>query len=204
MRVVIAGALAALVFRYQATDPHVMWNAVGCAGTALLGTWALAGHSSSMRWSIVGVISDVIHHTAAATWLVGLGVVAWLVRPHHDASALMPTMARFSRVAALSVGALVITGLIQSLRLVGSPTAIFTTSHGQLLTLKLLTVGAMLVLANMNRRRFHQASDVDSAGVRRAVAAELFIGLIVIGITASLVVSQPATSLANASIYYNL
>ena len=75
LRILIAGC-AWLVFRRMELQQHeVRWTAVGVVGAALMATWAFAGHSASQRWQEFGVAVDVIHHSAAATWVGGLAVV---------------------------------------------------------------------------------------------------------------------------------
>ena len=59
----------------------------------------------------------------------------------------------FAPVASKSVGALVITGALQSLRIDGSPLNLFITAHGRLLLLKIIVMCLMLYVANVNRTR---------------------------------------------------
>jgi copper transport protein len=112
---------------------------------------------------------------------------------------------RFSQVAATCVAVLVATGILQSIRLVGSPGALFDADHGQYLALKVAILVAMLGIANVNRRRvdarLHEPSDLPNhlAALRRAVVAEFAIGLVIIGVTAAMVVSPPATSTTAAA-----
>lgn len=118
--------------------------------------------------------------------------------PHDDV--LVPTVRRFSRVAAISVATLVTTGLVQSVRLIGSPMDLLDASHGRYLLAKIVVLALMLAIANANRRRIdHRLDDHDEVGrhtgpLRQAVVAEFAIGLVIIGITAAMVVSPPSTS----------
>lgn len=168
---------------------------------ALLGTWAFAGHSRTMRWPALGVPVDVVHHGAAAAWLGGLAIIGLLVLPRANPEQVMPLMRRFSTMAGLAVGLIVGTGLFQAVRLVGSPGDLFSGTHGKLLVAKIVVLGAMLYLANQNRERVlleqrnvGAAVRPDIGGLQRVMAMELLIGLVIIGLTAALVVSAPATS----------
>ena len=66
--------------------------------------------------------------------------------------------------------------------------------------MKLVVVGAMLLLAAANRRhlaelvRVHSAHGDSTSRLRRAVAVEFALGVAVVAVTAALVVSAPATS----------
>ena len=61
------------------------------------------------------------------------------------------TVRRFSNMAAVSVGVLLVAGTVLALSLVGSVPALFETAYGQVLLLKLAVVGLLLVMAGYNR-----------------------------------------------------
>ncbi len=200
IRMVIAIAMWLVLFQHRIDHPDVYWTVVSLPSLGLLATWAFAGHSSSMRWPEMGVITDVAHHAAAAAWIAGLAIVGWIVIPTTAPAVLVVAVRRFSRVAAVSVVVLVVTGLIQAARLVGNPTDLLDADHGRYLAVKLVLLAAMLAVANMNRRRVDTRLD-DPATVgqhlgplRRAVVAEFAIGLAIIAVTAAMVVSPPSTS----------
>lgn len=200
IRIVLAFSLWLVLFRYRVVARDVYWTAVSLPAIGLLGTWAFAGHSRSMRWPVLGVVTDVAHHAAAAAWIAGLAIIGWVVIPHVADGTQQRALRRFSRVAAISVGVLVVTGLAQSIRLVGGPARLVDADHGRLLVAKLIVLAAMLVLANANRgrleRQLRSQDTTGSAGVgtlRQTVVAEFAIGLVIIGITAAMVVSPPAS-----------
>jgi copper transport protein len=189
-----------VLFQYRIDDPDVYWTAAALPGLGLLATWAFAGHSSSMRWPEIGVITDVVHHAAAAAWIGGLAIVGWIVIPTATPDVLVTAVRRFSRVAAVSVAVLVVTGLIQTVRLVGNPTNLLDADHGRYLLVKLVVLAGMLAIANVNRRRIDSRLDDPSTinrhlgSIRKAVVAEFAIGLAIVAITAAMVVSPPSTS----------
>jgi copper transport protein len=218
VRIVLALALWVVLFQYRLTHADVYWSAVTLPGLALLATWAFAGHSRSMRWPEIGVLTDVAHHAAAAAWIGGLAIVGWIVIPKMATDVLVPAVRRFSRVAAISVAILVATGLVQTVRLVGNPAGLLDADHGRYLAVKVLVLAAMLAIANVNRQRVNRRLDDTTAlgthvgTLRRAVLAEFAIGLVIIAITAAMVVSPPSTSVSDPgatpaapdSIYYTL
>jgi copper transport protein len=199
IRIVLAAALGLVLFRQSIGQREVYWTAVSLPALGLLGTWAFAGHARSMRWSDVGVLTDVVHHAAAAAWIAGLAIVGWILIPTAEPEELVPGMRRFSRAAAISVALLVLTGLVQSLRLVGSPMDLLDARHGRYLAAKLALLAVMLGIASRNRHRINRRLD-DSAqlgrhagALRRGVFAEFAIGLAVIAVTAGMVVSPPSS-----------
>lgn len=200
VRVAIAIAMWIVVVEYSTVQPDVYWAAMSLAGLALLATWAFAGHSSSMRWPTLGVLTDVAHHAAAAGWIAGLAIVGWIVLPRERPDVVVPVVRRFSRFAAVCVGVLIVTGFAQSIRLVGNPTDLLDTTHGRLLALKLVAFGVMLALANANRQRLNarlDPTDSDTIAVgplRHTMLVEFAIGLVTVALTAAMVVSPPGTS----------
>ncbi|MCY7299979.1 MAG: CopD family protein [Ilumatobacteraceae bacterium] len=200
IRIVLALSMWVVLFHYHHVHPEVYWTAASLAGAGLLATWAFAGHSSSMRWPVVGVATDVAHHAAAAAWIAGLAIVGWIVIPKTAPNVLVPAVRRFSRLAAVSVAVLVVTGLAQSMRLIGNPTNLFDNNHGKYLALKMAVLALMLAVANVNRRRVEtRLGDAKTLGrhigpLRQAIVTEFAIGLAIVAITAAMVVSPPATS----------
>ena len=201
LRFVAAVAMWVTVTRVKIRYDDIYWTAVAIPSAFLLGTWAFAGHASTMRWPAVGVVTDVVHHAAAAAWLGGLVIVAGLVMPRTAPEIAALVVRRFSTVAAVSVGVLMLTGVVQSVRLVGGPTALLSADHGRYLALKVTAVLVMVAIAAANRRRVSRYLSEPSRlrenlrPMRRAMLLEVAIGLVVLGITAAMVVSPPAVAL---------
>ncbi len=72
-------------------------------------------------------------------------------------------MTRFSRLAFASVAVLVVTGVYQSWRGLGSWDALAGTTYGRLLTLKLVAVALLLGAAAVSRRWTARLATVDAA-----------------------------------------
>lgn len=217
IRIVLAFTMWLILFQYRIVHPDVYWTVASFASLLLLGTWAFAGHSRSMRWPELGVITDVAHHAAAAAWIAGLAIVGWIIIPTAAADVLVVAVRRFSRVAAISVAILVVTGIVQSIRLVGSPLDLFDADHGRYLAAKIAVLAAMLGIASHNRRRVEGRLDPATVEqqrgpLRKSVIAEFAVGLAIVGITAAMVVSPPSTSKSadraadskSSDIYYTL
>lgn len=205
IRMVIAFVGWLLIVRERPTTPQLYFDVVVLLAMGMLATWSFAGHSRSMRWPWIGVPVDVIHHGAAAAWIGGLAIVGIFALRHLDTEQLVAVMHRFARVAAWSVGVVVVTGLVQAIRLVGGVAGFLSSGHGGLLLAKLSVLAAMLLVANANRSRVQSrfrtsvVTRADVATMRQAVRRELALGLIILGVTASLVVTPPATADDQAS-----
>lgn len=123
------------------------------AGGALLAlglaaTWAAADHAAVGIQVWVALPFDMLHLIAMACWLGGLVALLFALRDGAGASAAE----RFSRVAMVSVAALVATGVYQAWRGVGSWGALVDTEYGRLLLIKVGLVLLMLAAAWFSRR----------------------------------------------------
>jgi putative copper resistance protein D len=159
VRTVLA-ALFLVAFLLDSQQPDRPAGALPTAlAVAFAGALAFAGHASAGEdvegWVHLG--ADILHLVAAAAWLgalLPLAAVLHAARAKNDAYSLAiasAATARFSSLGIASVGALIITGIINSWMLVGSVDALVSTDYGRLLSLKLLLFLAMLAVAAVNR-----------------------------------------------------
>ncbi|MFV0134986.1 copper resistance protein CopC [Streptomyces sp. HMX87] len=125
----------------------------GVLAVPLALTWAAAEHAAAGIQVPVAMASAVLHLLATAVWLGGL-VALLLVLRRSTPTAPLPAavVARFSRTAFASVTVLVVTGVYQSWRGLGSWTALTGTSYGRLLLAKLGAVAVLLAAAALSRR----------------------------------------------------
>jgi copper transport protein len=94
--------------------------------------------------------SAVLHLLAMAVWLGGLTALLTVLYRSPDLDAA--PVARFSRLAFASVTVLVVTGVYQSWRGLGSWNALTGTSYGRVLLVKLAAVVLLLAVAGWSRR----------------------------------------------------
>ncbi|MFE4371112.1 copper resistance protein CopC [Streptomyces sp. NPDC056835] len=139
-------------------------GAVVAAGIA--GTWALAEHASTGIQTGLAMPVDVLHLLAVATWLGGL--TALLVALYRAPSIENAAARRFSRIAFVSVVVLAATGLYQSWRQVGSWSALWGTSYGQLLLVKVGLVAVLVGIAWFSRRWTGRLGQPTEAGTTEA------------------------------------
>lgn len=158
---------------------------------------AYTSHSRSRAWPVLGVPVDVVHTAAVATWLGGLAVLLFVVIPFVDDRDALDSFRRFGRAATIAVPVIVGSGVIQTLRLHGGITTLFSQTHGRILLLKILVVIALLALANksrqLNLRRIADEPARLATRRRQLVRAgltECAVGGAVVAITAALVTSN--------------
>jgi copper transport protein len=125
---------------------------------------ATVGHPVAGPWPVLAVAVTSVHVAAMAVWLGGLaGLLAVVLRPATPAADPAGALPRFSRLAFGSVVALVVTGTVQAVREVGSPTALVVTTYGWVLIAKLVLVVVVLGAAGVSRVWVQQR-----LGVRRS------------------------------------
>ncbi|MFG3589125.1 copper resistance CopC/CopD family protein [Streptomyces sp. NPDC047990] len=165
-RLVLLAAVAFYPVRADRRERPLL--ALGALLTVSLAvTWAAAEHASAGIQVPVAMASSVLHLLSMAVWLGGLG--ALLTALYRSAEPLPAAVVnRFSRLALGSVAVLVVTGVYQSWRGLGSWDALTSTSYGRLLVVKLLAVLCLLAGAACSRR---WAGRLMTAAQERAEAA---------------------------------
>lgn len=127
----------------------------------LLVTLAWAGHGASDEGidGDIHLAADLLHLLTAGLWLGGLVPFVLLLaaaRQSRDADAVVAMRSathRFSVVAVVSVGVLLLSGVVNTWYLSGSMPALLGTTYGQLLLLKIGLFLVMLTVAAVNRLR---------------------------------------------------
>ena len=176
-RVLLAGALALALLRgpLRHGAPGTPWLvAGGVLGAALVLSTAATGHPVAGALPGLAVVVTAVHVAAMTVWLGGLAVLlAAVLRPGVPGDQLAAALPRYSRLAAGSVAALVVSGVVQSVREVGSPAALVSTTYGWVLVAKLGLVLAMLAVAGVSRVWVQQRLGAPRPG-RRPVVAHAF------------------------------
>jgi copper transport protein len=206
----LAVPLLRRLFRTGSLD---VWRTCELAGLGLVVAVTLAaiGHGSAGDLVWLATASLTVHVLGMSVWIGGLVVIALFLVRRAAAVELAKVLPRWSRVAAVAVAAIVISGLFQSWREIGTLRAVIDTSYGRLLLYKVWFVLGMIALGALAQRwvRRHYAGDHADArsgpdgtgmapsvaalsGLRRGVASELVVGAVVLGLTATLVNMVPA------------
>jgi putative copper resistance protein D len=215
VRLVLACALAAtLPALLSPRDHKSTWlkaAAVALAAT-FAGVLAWSGHAGGGLGdeAIIHPAADVLHLIAAAAWVGALLplIVLFAAARADDASLAMARTAttRFSILGIVSVGTLLLTGIVNTFYLAGSVPALLHTDYGRLLMIKIALFLAMVAIAAVNRllltpqllQRASIAASRDALRqLRRNAAIETLVGAAVIAIVAALGTMPPAIHAAH-------
>jgi putative copper export protein len=122
--------------------------------------------------------------------LLGVGIPAALRAPADGRGAGVAALVRaFSPVALLGAGTAAATGVASALFHLGAPAELWGTGYGRALLLKLALL-ALAAAAGFRNWRVHTPrleSDADARALRRTVAVEVAVGVLVVLVTAVLV-----------------
>lgn len=192
---VITGTMVAAAAGRRAALGPVGAAAVFAGGAIALGSLAVVGHTRTFgpAWLVTG--SHLLHVTTAAVWLGGL-VALWLTLPRamrEDPAAGGAVVARFSALAAPLVLALAGLGVTLGWRTLGSWTALFGTTYGVVLLVKVGVALLVVAVAAVNRFRLMPAllRDPSQPMLRRTVGVEAGVLVAVLALTGFLVDNNP-------------
>lgn len=102
------------------------------AGAGLAVTWSLTTHSAAGDEVAPALPADVVHQLSMSVRLGGLPVPARVLLRSGDLIGTHLAVPRFSRTARICTAPSTVTGIYQSRRRVGTPSALFATTHGGL------------------------------------------------------------------------
>ena len=180
----------------------------------LLVTPALSGHADATDPRTLMLAGDALHVAAMSAWVGGVAVMTIVLpaavgtlAPGERTRVLAGIVARFSAIALASVGALLATGVLQSVVHLRSFGELLSSGYGRAIAVKAVIVVVLIGAGAVNRRRTlprlrAAATAGDSPGraglsLRRVIRGELALMALAIAVTAALVgYAPPATSAA--------
>jgi putative copper export protein len=174
-------------------DPATQLPALALPGLAV----ATLGFSrSGGQLAFLGYATGIAHALAMAVWLGGLILLARVVLAGPGEEDLVHAVRGFARISNPALAITILTGFIQMYRLDWGE--IFTSSHGRVLFLKSIAVGAMVFLGVAARQFIKErVARVDAMTgqlairLRRAVGIEAVCGVIVLALTAWMLSLSP-------------
>ena len=203
--------VAALIAADQASSSEagerrgaVAFGGVGLAGVVMAATISLGSHAAALADIGPALAADLIHLLAVGAWVGGLPVLLLAALQARGtrtdgAADLTEVAARFSAVATVAVGLIVVTGVYSAWLQVVEPERLWSTEYGLLLVVKLALVAPLLTLGGVNlgwtRPRLAEAG---MAGARAAkalrtlVATEIVLAVAVLGVVGVLTEREPA------------
>ena len=180
------------------------WLTVAAAGVAL-GSLAWTGHAGATE-GLPGALhrlSDIVHLVAAAAWIGALAILLrTIAKTGAEVAEAQQALAAFAVVGSVIVGLIIVTGIVNSLMIVGVaglPLLPFTL-YGQLLIAKLALFALMLMLAALNRWRLTPRLGLRRASgevpremteVRRSLVLEIGAAITILGLVAWLGLLAP-------------
>ena len=202
IQVAAAVVILAVSFRRGASG---VWFAAAIAALVMAATPALSGHAAaSPRWSTLAIGTDALHVIAAAGWLgsllfvIAVGVPA-LVRVGAESRwiAIASLVEAFSPVALTFAAVVLLTGTVSAWLRVGSIPALWSSSYGRTLLVKLSLLTGVVATGAYNWRRVRPSLGTESATMRlrKSAAIELTIGALVVVVTALLVATPTPADL---------
>jgi copper resistance protein D len=183
-----SAAAAGLVCVVVVAAPRSASANVAVAGFAAAGVAArpLTGHLSE---SALGGAAVAVHTLAAALWC---GVLAALVLTVEHRGQWARVLPRFSQMSLACVAVLLLGGVLGAVVTVGSPSQLYGTGYGRLLSAKVVVTVVLVLLAYRNRTmwlpaaRSHRATAVVS---RSRALVELAIMTVALTLAAALAVT---------------
>jgi copper transport protein len=179
-------------------DPATQLPALALPGLAVA---TLGFTRSGGQLAFLGYAAGIAHALAMAVWLGGLILLARVVLAGPGEEDLVHAVRGFARISAPALAITIFTGFIQMYRLDWGE--IFTSSHGRVLFLKSIAVGAMVFLGVAARQFIKErVARVDAMTgqlairLRRAVGIEAMCGIIVLTLTAWMLSLTPSKAVA--------
>jgi copper transport protein len=182
LMVAIAAMLLALVALRSA------WYARALAIIAFVGvglSLAMTGHAATAPPEALTRPAIFLHGLGVSIWIGALAPLVALVS--KPTSATLPVVNRFSRIAALAVGVLALTGLALAIVQLDKPAALVETRYGMILSVKLVFVTGLLALAALNRFRLTPAlarGENATPALKRSILLEGAIALAILAVVA--------------------
>jgi len=187
-------------------ERHEFAGATTAMALLVLASLGWVGHAA-MEQGLEGIahrLNQAVHLAAGGIWLGGLLPLGLLLRrATGPGGAAFEPLARaalphFSQMGYIAVALVALTGMVNTVLLVGSFDGLVATPYGRLLLVKLALVAAMVALALGNRFRLlpllREAADAvpPLRALWRSVAAEQALGLAILAVVAVLGTWPPA------------
>jgi putative copper resistance protein D len=194
--ILIAAVLTVAVIAMQQNFRALM---LPLLASVVLAASLVTNHAASrLDHRAVLIVLTAMHELATGFWIGGLPFLILGLFRARDRQTRWYLTERFSRVALVSVAALILSGLGLSLAFIGSWRAVLGTTYGVLVTAKVSMLLVLLLVGGINFYLIRNTHiDFAMPRLRRLIEAEVGIGITVILTAASLTSQPPAVDLAN-------
>jgi copper transport protein len=168
--------------------PPAWWLAGVAAGVAML-IRATGSHAAAANPAWTQEALQWLHFLSAGAWIGGIVLLVVLLRERRGQPAPVVEAGRFSNVATVLVGVILVTGslrAVQELGGLGELAHVFSSSYGTVLTVKVLLALGLIALGAVNRQRSIPRLRDDAAPLRRIATVEVVAAVGVLALTATL------------------
>ena len=202
LRIQLAAAIAALIgFALVVRRVRGGWFVATASALVLAITPALGGHAAaSPRLTSLMITADWLHVLGGAGWLGSLlcvmvvGVrIALTLELHERWESIASLVNAFSPVALVSAGVVVASGVFASWVHLEHLNALWQTTYGKVLLVKLLFVGITFVVGGYNFKRVQPqlSKEIGTERLRRSAMVELGTGFLILLVTGLLTGISP-------------
>ena len=203
----LAGTLYLRPSKAHRNPPSHSWVVLLLAA-CFMGSLAWSGHAGASPGikGEIHLVSDAFHLVAVAAWVGALPPLVMLLssalQGANNAWTGVAVVAglRFSTMGLLSVGMLLVTGVVNTLNLAGNVPALTETEYGKLLLLKVFLFITMVCIAAVNRLRLlpRLTSMETTRQLRRNALVEIGLATVIVFIVASLGTMPPGEHIESA------
>jgi copper transport protein len=193
------GLCTALLLLAEKGTRKVGYVIGGLSSIALLYSFPMAGHAAVVPWARVAEVSETLHLLAGAAWLGGIPAVGFVIARKRslERTATMEVVERFSKIATVSVIAVLLAGVTAAVTMFTEPGDLVLTRYGVTLLVKFTLVGSIALLGAYNHfyllPRLREDWDGHKRHLRTSLLSESFAILLVAVATSALtMVSAPA------------
>jgi copper transport protein len=191
--VLVADALAVVAAARRRWRP-VLW-AAGIAGAVAMLIRATGSHAAAANPAWTQETLQWLHFLSAGAWIGGIVLLVLLLRERRDQPAPVVEARRFSNVATVAVGVILMTGSLRAVQELGGLRElahVFSSSYGTVLTVKVLVAFGLIALGAVNRQRSIPRLADDARPLRRIAMMEVVAATGVLALTATLTGLAPA------------
>jgi len=201
-RIHLAAAIAALIgFGLAVRHVRGGWFVATASALVLAITPALGGHAAaSPRFTSLMIAADWLHVLGGASWLgsllcvmvIGIPIALTLELPERWAS-IASLVNAFSPLALLSAGVVVASGVFASWIHLEHWSALWQTTYGKTLLVKLLLVAITFGIGAYNFKRVQPQllTEIGALRLRKSAAMELAVGFMILLVTGLLTGVSP-------------
>jgi len=194
---IVSVVVAIAGFWYARRGGQAAWGLAAIGAVGLAFTPALSGHAASApTLTALAILADGLHVIGAGGWLGSLLVVVLIGIPaalrleeSERGSGVADLVSAFSPTALAFAGLTATTGAFAAWLHLGAVSALWQTSYGRTLLLKLAILSIVAATGAYNWRRIKPAlgDATNAVRLRRSATTEVTVGVLVLVVTAVLV-----------------